>query len=149
MSGRETVGRMVAAIALLTIVSTCPVFADDTYHFKDVLSPHGHERTLTAKLADGRACGASGSHFSGNLQAFGKCMRARGWVVDRYTPDPKAHVSGHKNPSTYIDPDTGMSCRNFGGVAICEPPRGTVRYFDPEQGLYCQRTGIVSVCSNF
>jgi hypothetical protein len=149
MSRSETVARAATAIALFTVLSVIAAHADDTYHFKDVLRPHGHERTLTAKLADGRACGASGSYFSGDLQAFEKCMRAHGWVADRYTPDRKAHVGGHKNPSTYIDPDTGLSCRNFGGVAICEPPRGTVRYFDPEQGLYCQRTGIVSVCSNF
>jgi hypothetical protein len=149
MSGPKTVGRIVTAIALPAILSVSAAFADDTYHFKDVLRPHGYERSLTAKLADGRLCGATGSHFSGDVQAFKKCMRAHGWIVDRYTPDHKVHVGDHKNHSSYIDPDTGMSCRNVGGVGICEPPRGTVRYFDPEQGLNCQRTGIVSICSNF
>jgi hypothetical protein len=74
-------------------------------------------------------------------------MRAHGWVVDRYSPDPKPRVSAGKSP-TYIDPDTGMSCRNFGGVAVCGPPQGTVHYRD-EEGLNCTRTGIVSVCSSF
>jgi hypothetical protein len=137
------------AALCLTVISLSIAQAADTYHFKDVLRPHGHERGLSAKFADGRSCGASGSHFSGDVEAFERCMRAHGWAVDRYTPDPKARVSERRSSSTYIDPDTGMSCHNAGGVAICEPPRGTVRYFDPEQGLNCVRTGIVAVCSNF
>jgi hypothetical protein len=124
----------------------------DTYHFKDVLKPHGHERSMSAKLADGRSCGASGTTFTGDVKAFEHCMRAHGWVVDRYIPDAKsratASAGASRKASTYIDPDTGMSCRNFGGVAVCEPPHGTVHYYDPEQGLNCTRTGIVSICSN-
>jgi hypothetical protein len=50
--------------------------------------------------------------------------------------------------SVSADPDTGMSCRNFGGVAVCDPPQGTVHYRNHE-GLNCTRTGIVSVCSSF
>jgi hypothetical protein len=50
---------------------------------------------------------------------------------------------------TYISPDTGMSCHTEGGIAVCDPPQGTVKYFDPDQGLWCTRTGLVSVCSNF
>ena len=49
----------------------------------------------------------------------------------------------------YIDPDTGMDCKNYGGVAVCDPPKGTVHYHDPDQGLNCTRTGIVAVCSSF
>ena len=76
-------------------------------------------------------------------------MHARSRLgVDRYVPDPKTRVAAGKRSSTYIDPDTGMSCRNVGGAAICVPPHGTVRYFDPEQGLNCQRTGLVAICSN-
>jgi hypothetical protein len=75
-------------------------------------------------------------------------MRAHGWMVDRYTPDPRQRVSAGGNSSTYIDPHTGMSCRNFGGVAVCDPPQGTVHYQN-EEGLNCTRTGIVSICSNF
>jgi hypothetical protein len=69
--------------------------------------------------------------------AYKRCMLRQGW---RY--------QGTAREKTYIDPTSGMSCQNQGGVAICDPPHGTVRYFDPDQGLWCTRTGIVSVCSN-
>jgi hypothetical protein len=133
---------------LLAIAAAGAARAEDNYRFKDILKPNGHERSLSAKLADGRSCGAKGSHFSGDPGPFEQCMRAHGWVVDRYTPDPKARVGSGKNPSAYIDPDTGMSCRNYGGVAVCDPPQGTVHYRN-EEGLDCTRTGIVAVCSNF
>ena len=69
---------------------------------------------------------------------YKRCMLAQGW---RYRSTARVR--------TYIDPDTGMNCRDEGGgAAICEPPQGTVHYFDPDQGLPCTRTGIVSVCSN-
>jgi hypothetical protein len=76
-------------------------------------------------------------------------------VVDRYKADlPTSRAAAGRaapggNRSSYIDPDTGMVCQNFGGVAVCDPPQGTVRYHDPDTGLDYQRTGIVAVCSNF
>jgi hypothetical protein len=70
---------------------------------------------------------------------YKRCMLKQGW---RY------QGTARENSRSYIDPDSGMSCRNQGGVAVCDPPHGTVRYFDPDQGLWCTRTGIVSVCSN-
>ena len=70
--------------------------------------------------------------------AYKRCMLKQGW---RYRSTARE--------KTYIDPDSGMSCHNQGGVAICDPPQGTVRYYDPDQGLWCTRTGIVAVCSNF
>jgi hypothetical protein len=69
---------------------------------------------------------------------YKRCMLRQGW---KYGSTARVR--------TYIDPDTGMSCHNEGGIAICDPPQGTVKYFDPDQGLPCTRTGLVSVCSNF
>ena len=68
---------------------------------------------------------------------YKRCMLRLGW-----------QYQGTVREKTYIDPTSGMSCQNQGGVAICDPPHGTVKYFDPDQGLWCTRTGIVSVCSN-
>jgi hypothetical protein len=68
---------------------------------------------------------------------YKRCMLKQGW---RYQSTARE--------KTYIDPDSGMSCHNEGGAAICVPPQGTVKYFDSDQGLWCTRTGIVSVCSN-
>jgi hypothetical protein len=79
--------------------------------------------------------------------AFKQCMLGRGYrlLSTRHIRTPPS-----KPPSDlrWIDPDTGLSCENTGGAALCDPPKGTVSYFDPEQGLNCRRTGLVSVCSN-
>jgi hypothetical protein len=69
---------------------------------------------------------------------YKRCMLGQGW---KYGSTARV--------KTYIDPDSGMSCHNEGGIGVCVPPQGTVRYFDPDQGLPCTRTGIVAVCSNF
>jgi hypothetical protein len=147
MSGLKTTRWGAAATVMLTVLSLSAAQAD-TYHFTDVLRSHGRERSQSAKLADFRSCGASGSRFSGNMTAFEQCMRARGWMVGHYTPDPKPRVGATKNSSTYIDPYTGMSCRDVGGIAVCDPPQGTVRYQN-RHGLDCTRTGLVSVCTNW
>ena len=73
---------------------------------------------------------------------FKRCMLGQGWRWRR-TQVVK------KDPSHYIDPDTGMDCQSTGwGAAVCSPPSGTVRYIN-RHGLNCERTGIVSVCTNF
>ncbi len=131
MSGLKATRPSAAATAMLTVLLSSATQAD-TYHFKDVLRPHGHERSLSAKFADGRSCGASGSRFSGDVTAFEQCMRPHGWVVDHYTPDPKPSVGATQTSSTYIDPDTGMSCRDFGGIASLRPAAGHCALSEPE-----------------
>jgi hypothetical protein len=68
---------------------------------------------------------------------YKRCMLAQGW---RYQSTARVQ--------TFIDPDTGMSCQDEGGGAVCVPPQGTVHYFDSRKGLPCTRTGLISVCSN-
>ena len=70
--------------------------------------------------------------------ALKQCMASRGWRF--------VHTTGS---STWIDPDTGLSCHSAGIASICEPPQGTVTYYDSRHGLNCRRTGIVSVCTNW
>jgi hypothetical protein len=84
---------------------------------------------------------ADASHFKNAVRANG---HQRG-IAAKSSRSARAR----SNPPSYIDPDTGMSCQNFGGVAVCGPPQGTVKYYDPEQGLNCERTGLVAICSNF
>jgi hypothetical protein len=153
MSNATKAPWVMAALATLTLLSVNAAQAD-TWRFKDVLKPHGHARNMAAKYADGKACGANANHRFTDGSAFESCMRDRGWVVDRRTPERSDVAArqprrGRTDPSRYIDPDTGMDCQNHGGVAICDPPKGTVKYYDPEQGLNCTRTGLVAVCSNF
>ena len=152
MSNAKAIQLTAAAVMIFTVISLGTAQAD-TYHFKDTLKPN--ERGIAAKYADGQACGASAGHTFSNVPAFEECMRAHGWVVDRYTPDPsmsrvaaRRAAPSSRDTSSYIDPDTGLVCRNTGGIAICVPPQGTVKYYDSEHGLNCQRTGLFAVCSN-
>ncbi|MGD0848911.1 hypothetical protein [Bradyrhizobium sp.] len=107
--------------------------------FRDTLRPGGHDRSMAAKIADGRKCGLSRQNTFTDSAAFQACMQSRGWVLDHVIADRSAR---------FIDPDTGMSCYDQGGASICEPPQGTVKYTD-KHGLSCTRTGAMSVCSNF
>ena len=68
---------------------------------------------------------------------YRRCMLKQGW---------KYGSTAREREQTYIDPDTGMSCRSVGGAAICVPPQGTVKYTN-KHGLSCTRTGAMSVCS--
>jgi hypothetical protein len=117
-----------------------------SYH--DTIRPHGHPRSEAVYDSALDFCyGKTGlSRDAADTPAFKECMKGRGyrWLSTREVQD--AH--GRQKDETFIDPDTGMSCRNIGGASICEPPQGTVRYQN-RHGLDCTRTGIVSVCSNF
>jgi hypothetical protein len=72
-------------------------------------------------------------------------MQDRGyrWLSTKLVQDPHSR----QKDDIFIDPDTGMSCRNTGGASICDPPQGTVKCQN-RHGLNCTRTGIVSICSN-
>ncbi|HEX3937373.1 MAG TPA: hypothetical protein VHX43_07695 [Xanthobacteraceae bacterium] len=86
-SGRH-LQRTVAATAILMALSLQAAAADDIAYFKDVLDPGGHARTMTAKVADARACGASGRRITVLMPAFENCMSGRGWALDHYGSDP-------------------------------------------------------------
>ena len=145
MSGPKAM-RAVAAAALVTVLSLGAARAD-TYLFTDTLRPGGHARSDAAFQADEHRCGADANDHFGNVAAFKKCMRAHGWVADAYKPDPpRSRANSHLAPGDdYISADTGMSCKDVGGIGICGPPRGTVHYRNDE-GQNCTRTGLVSIC---
>jgi hypothetical protein len=107
-----------------------------TYHWRGKGQWTDEQLQAAARVCDQRyGIVQNGAITSANYR---RCMLKQGWKY-----------GGTARERTYIDPDTGMSCHNEGGIAICDPPRGTVKYFDPDQGLPCTRTGLVSVCSNF
>jgi hypothetical protein len=68
--------------------------------------------------------------------ALKQCMLSRGWRFDR------TDGSG-----AFIDPDTGLECRNNGFASICGTPSHPVDYTN-RHGLSCHRSGLISVCSN-
>jgi len=95
MSNGILIGRAVAAAAILMALSLGAARANDTVTFRD-LKPNGHARSKSEKLADGDVCGAKGPHHTieVTMPVFEKCMRAKGWVLDHYSPDPSVRVYG-------------------------------------------------------
>jgi hypothetical protein len=103
---------------IATAISTALLFTGtlqaakaDTWVFKDMQRPNGHDRSLAIKRADARKCGAdrSGRSFSDtrahNMQ---DCMFALGWTLDHVIPDPpsphaRASVANDSSPSPPID----------------------------------------------
>src|SRR3979490_2214616 len=81
----------------------------DTWVFRDTLRPNGHDRSMAAKRADGRKCGASPSGRSFTDAAapnMRECMFVRGWALDHIIPGPPsvhAGGSGDDSPSLEID----------------------------------------------
>jgi hypothetical protein len=137
--------RAAVAATVVTILSLGAAQAD-TFLFKDRLRPGGVTRSDAAFQADEHRCGADGNDHFANVAAFKKCMRARGWMNDVYKPNPPASRNSHLQPGDdYISSDTGMSCKDEGGIGICGAPRGTV-YYENDDGENCQRTGLVSIC---
>ena len=148
MSGAKAI-RAAAVTAIVAVLSLGAARAD-TYLFTDTLRPGVVARSEAAFHADEHRCGADANDHFGNVAAFKKCMRALGWVADAYKPNPpKSRADSRLAPGDdYISADTGMSCKNLGGIGVCGPPRGTVHYRNDE-GLNCTRTGLMEVCSNF
>ena len=146
MSGARAI-RAAAVTAIVTVLSLGAAQAD-TYLFTDKLRPGGVARSEATFHADEHRCGADANDHFGNVAAFKKCMRALGWVADAYKPNPpKSRADSRLAPGDdYISADTGMSCKNLGGIGVCGPPRGTVHYRN-DKGENCTRTGLVSICN--
>jgi hypothetical protein len=99
---RTIIGTMLILGATLTAAHA------DTWVFRDTLRPNGHDRSMAAKRADGRKCGASrGGHDFGDAiaESLTQCMQARGWALDHIIPDPPSiHVRGPSyDPGPSID----------------------------------------------
>jgi hypothetical protein len=145
MSGKSAM-RAAAAAAIVTVLWLGAARAD-TFEFRDVRLPGGHARSDAILQADEHACGADANFHFANVAAFKRCMRAHGWAQSGYIPNaPVARGNPHLQPGDdYISTDTGMSCKDVGGIGICSAPRGTVHYRN-DNGENCTRTGLVSIC---
>ncbi len=79
---------------MLILSATLSAAQADTWVFRDTLRPNGHDRSMAAKRADGRRCGASHNMFTAGA-TFEQCMLTRGWALDHVIPDPpSAHAHG-------------------------------------------------------
>jgi hypothetical protein len=140
--------RAITAAGML-LCSLSQAYATTHYEnsYRDVIRSHGHKRSQAVYDSALDACYAQTglSRDVPDSQAFRDCMKGFGfrWLSTKLVQDPP----GRLKDDSFIDPDTGMSCRNLGGASICEPRQGTVHYQN-RHGLDCTRTGIVSFCSN-
>lgn len=126
----------VAAAVVCTALSAGAAQAIDKVTFRDVLKPHGHTRSKSQKLADGRACGTVGpTHIlSTTLPAFEKCMGAKGWALSRYAPDPSVRVRGTLEHYT----DTHGDANGH--------PRGTAALHADERACKARGHGSLKQC---
>jgi hypothetical protein len=147
-NGLKPMKRAVIAATLL-LCPLAPAFATTHYEmtWRDMVRPHGHKRSQMVYDADLNTCydQTGQSRETASTPGFKTCMKSRGyrWISTRLVRDPPDKA----RDDSFIDPDTGMSCRNIGGASICEPPQGTVRYIN-KHGLSCTRTGAASICTN-
>ncbi|HEY6254584.1 MAG TPA: hypothetical protein VIY51_02215 [Xanthobacteraceae bacterium] len=62
--------------------------AAETDVYKDASRPNGHARSVAAKRADMRACGAvNGEVTNTDFPKADACMRAHGWAIDHVVAD--------------------------------------------------------------
>jgi hypothetical protein len=94
---RKLLGTMLILGGMLTAAHA------DTWVMRDTLRRNGHERSMAAKRADARKCGAAQGGRSFNDTAapnMQQCMRARGWALDHIVPDPVSRHARRSNDDT-------------------------------------------------
>jgi len=97
--------RTITTVALLAGTVACA--QADTWTFRDILRPHGHDRSMAQKRADGRKCGSNGYTFRDETKdQFTACMRRHGWALASVRPDPDERSSSSYDPTfdTPIEP---------------------------------------------
>jgi hypothetical protein len=93
---------MLAALVAAFAFGTTNEARAEIDHYRDVLRPHGHARSLAAKQADMRACGAvNGIVFDSDFRRANACMNAHGWVIDRIV---HRNHGGGGSPNDPLDP---------------------------------------------
>src|SRR5271170_8363837 len=123
---------IMSVVFLATMASAHADHYEMNYH--DLIRPHGQPRSAAIHQADIDFCyDQTGlDRAAAATPALKKCMLGRGYL---WQSTRLVRTAPESIDDTYIDPDAGLSCRNTGGVAICDPPQGTVKYFDPDSGL--------------
>src|ERR1035438_1960903 len=79
--------------------------AADTYVFKDIQRPNGHDRSQAVKNADAETCGwTSDGRILTSEAAMARCMRSHGWAISQYIPDA---AGADDDSATYTDVRAG------------------------------------------
>ena len=75
-----------AAAVVSAFACAAPGASAETYVYKDVLRPHGVQRSQAEKQAAFKSCLDAGVRAE-NAPAFEACMRRQGWALDYIRPD--------------------------------------------------------------
>ena len=86
--------KLILLSVILILCGVANALAADTYVFKDVLRPGGHDRTMAQKQADYRKCGAIGDRILTSQAGLERCMNQHGWTLSKYIPDPSGKYQG-------------------------------------------------------
>jgi hypothetical protein len=115
--------RKIAICALLAVFAACGTASAAvwTNKYKDIRRTGGHKRSNAEFNADLRACAkVAGIPYGADMPdppAFKRCMLKRGlkWQYTRRNAPKRA---SQKRERTWIDPETGLTCReqNYGGI---------------------------------
>jgi hypothetical protein len=116
-----TLRRSVISTALIAVfaVSAAATAHAETDIYRDARMPNGHARSMAAKRADIRACGAvNGKVSNGDFPRANACMEARGWVVDRVVQDRADRRAPAPQQKTWQETD------DDGTLLTCHPMFG-------------------------
>jgi hypothetical protein len=108
------------AVAIVLLLGAVVSAQADTWTFKDISSPRGSERDMTAKRADARTCGSSdGQSFdTADASRFRKCMRAHGWALDHVEREAAQASDGTAADVKFADMKPGGRSRGDGDLQV-------------------------------
>jgi hypothetical protein len=120
----------ITCIALLATTATA--LADvqiSTYHFRDVLKPHGQARSIDEQHVAARACGASAALvLPNNVPAYKSCMLRYGWQFDHIV---KTTAASPPNIGDFVGiGSSDQDSRNFNAAMDAERMDDYLRSFD-------------------
>jgi hypothetical protein len=102
--------------AVLILGAMLNAASADTQVFRDIQRPHGQDRGMAAKRADGRKCGSADGVWFSDVDSFDRCMLARGWVVDRIIHDRATAGRHDNNQSPPVDTSAPSNNDDFARV---------------------------------
>jgi hypothetical protein len=108
--------------------------AAETDVYKDVRMPNGHARSMAAKRADMRACGAvNGMVSDKDFLKADACMQAHGWVIDHVEHGRTPSIAQRRPAASGVQEKTWQKIDDDGVLVNCKSILG----------------GFGSICTNF
>jgi hypothetical protein len=135
MTIEGTFRRSLMLTAMVTAVSLGGALGAtaETDVYKDVRMPNGHARSMAAKRADMRACGAvNGKVSAKDFPKADACMQSHGWVIDHIVPD-RGTLAQRKPAASGGQEKTWQEIDDDGVLVNCKSILG----------------GFGSICTNF